>query len=93
MFVQTAMRIYFNHFSGDYYFTEFQIKDHQYVNQFKDFLAEISEDMFTYLVLNFKKEGFETFKRIADYNLTSLKVVNKNYLEYLVSKEKEKKRI
>lgn len=32
VFIQTTMRIYFNHFSGDYYFTKSQVDDNLLIN-------------------------------------------------------------
>ena len=32
---------------------------------------------------------FDNLKLVYDYNVSSLKIVNKNYLEYLVSREEK----
>lgn len=45
MFAQTTLHIYLNHFAGDYYFTESQINAHQSVNQFKESLTVVGNDM------------------------------------------------
>ena len=94
VFVETLMHIYFNHFPGNYYFTEPQINDHQYVMEFKEFLVQVALHLYLYLVPNSKKDPFEKlfqdFKSVVDYNLPSFKTFNTNYLQYLIFMDSKK---
>ena len=87
MFIQTTIPINFNHFSKDF-LKEFGVNDSS-MKEILDFLYVLALDLYIYLSLNLKIEMFENLfdnlKPMCDYNVSSLKIVNKNYLEYLVS--------
>ena len=90
MFIQTAIRIYFNHFS------EKSLKENgvkgKYMKEMLDFLFDLAFDLYKHLSSNLKLEIFEnlfhTLKSASDHKVSSLKVLNNNYIDYLVSKEK-----
>ena len=57
-----------------------------------DFLFDLAFDLYKHLSSNLKLEIFEnlfhTLKSASDHKVSSLKVLNNNYIDYLVSKEK-----
>ena len=57
-----------------------------------DFLNDLAFDSYMHLSSNLKLEMFENFfqtlKTVSDYKVSSLKVIKKNYIDYLFSKEK-----
>ena len=91
-FIQIAIRSYFNHFSIDF-LKEFELNDSS-TKEVLDFLYVIALDLYKYHASNLKVEIFENLfdnlKPVCHYNVLSLKIVNKDFLEYLVSKEKKK---
>ena len=57
-----------------------------------DFLFDLAFNLYKHLSSNLKLEIFEnlfhTLKSASDHKVSSLKVLNNNYIDYLVSKEK-----
>ena len=91
-FIQIAIRSYFNHFSKDF-LKEFELNDSS-TKEVLDFLYVIALDLYKYHASNLKVEIFENLfdnlKPVCHYNVSSLKIVNKDFLEYLVSKKRRK---
>ena len=86
VFMETAIRIYFSHFSKES-LKENDVKD-RYMKEMLAFLYDLVFDLYKHLSSNLKLEMFEnlfhSLNPVFDYNVSSFKVINKNYIDYLV---------